>query len=337
MSTANSNTENYSLQDIMASKDPDGKLSAVVDIITKSNPIMQDIMWQEGLLEEGDRVTLRTKLGNPQWKRYNQYASASTSKVTQVDEVCGHVEDWSQIDADLARKAGDLNAFLMRESKAKIAAMGQAVVETMLYGNLSTDPATFQGFLPRLGGLNEEYMSGEPVVIDAGGRNAAGNASILLVGWGTDTVHGIFPKYSKAGLDFQNKGLVTDVKDGKFLDVYRSKFSWEAGLAVRDYRYIVRIANIDVASLAKIGDADDASAQLYLKFIDAISAIPNPDAVKLCAYGPRKVWAALSKKAALTGNRDNSQSITQVGMVSDIMGVPFRRLDSMLTAEAVIA
>lgn len=337
MATANGNSENYSLQDIMAAKDPDGKLSVVTDIITKSNPIMQDIVWQEGLLEEGDRVTLRTKLGNPQWKRYNEYASASTSKVTQVDEVCGHIEDWSQIDADLARKAGDLNTYLMRESKAKIAAMGQAVVETMLYGNISTDPATFQGFLPRLGALNEEYMSGEPVVIDAGGRTASSNASILLVGWGTDTVHGIYPKYSKAGLDFQNKGLVTDTQNGKFLDVYRSKFSWEAGLAVRDYRYIVRIANIDVASLATIGGSDDASAQLYLKFIDAISAIPNPDMVKLCAYGPRKVWAALSKKAALTGNRDNTQSITQVGMVSDIMGVPFRRLDSMLTAEAVIA
>ena len=50
-----------------------------------------------------------------------------------------------------------------------------------------------------------------------------------------------YPKGSSAGLKTEDKGICTteDANGGKF-DVTRTKFSWDVGLVLRDWRYVVR-------------------------------------------------------------------------------------------------
>ena len=57
-----------------------------------------------------------------------------------------------------------------------------------------------------------------------------------------------FPKGSRAGLQTKDLGeeLVSDGANGKYLAA-RSLYQWDAGMAVKDWRYVVRIANIDVS------------------------------------------------------------------------------------------
>lgn len=337
MATANGNSNIYSLKDVVARKDPNGQLATVAEILQQSNTIMDDCPMQEGLLEVGDQVTVRTQLGSPEWKRFNEYASPSVAKVDNVTELTGHIEDWSQIDCDLVKRAADPAGFMMRESTPKIEAIGQEVATTMIYGNVQTDPKTFHGFMPRLSKLNDTYMSGDPVVLDAGGTTAGAQASILLVGWNENKIHGIYPKGTAGGVQFDNKGKVTSEVDGKYLDVYRCKFSQDVGLAVRDYRYMVRIANIDVASLASINTSADTAANLYDKLLNALSYIPHPEQANLVIYAPRIVWSAMSRQAAATGNAPVNTSITQRGLVFDIFGIPFKRQDAMVETESVIA
>lgn len=336
MATATGNANIYSLKDIMAVKDPNGRLATIAEILQQSNTIYDDMPMLEGLTEVGDQITVRAKLGDPKWKRYNEHVKPSIALTDQVNELCGHIEDWSEIDADLAEKSGDVAGFLLRESKAKMQAMANEVVRTLIYGNATTDPKTFNGFMTRLNKLNDEYMNGQPVVINAGGSTGGQQSSILIVGWGENTVHGIYPKYSKGGLEFDNKGKVTSQTDEGYLDVYRSKFAQEVGLAVRDYRYIVRIANIDTESLKTIGGDSDTAPKLYNLFMEAVSNIPNPQLTNLTAYAPRKVWLALSQIAAQYGNRPMTQSITDAGFVTNILGVPLKMQDCMLTTESVV-
>lgn len=332
MPTATGNANIYSLKDIMAVKDPNGRLATIAEILQQSNTIYDDMPMLEGLTEVGDQITVRAKLGDPKWKRYNEHVKPSIALTDQVNELCGHIEDWSEIDADLAEKSGDVAGFLLRESKAKMQSMANEVVRTLIYGNATTDPKTFNGFMMRLNSLNDEYMNGKPVVIDAGGTTGGQQGSILIVGWGENTVHGIYPKYSQGGLEFDNKGKVTSQTADGYLDVYRSKFSQEVGLAVRDYRYIVRIANIDATKIKNV----DATSNLYDLFMEAVSNIPNPQLVNLTAYAPRRVWLALSQIAAKTGNRPMTESITQAGFVTNIIGVPLKMQDCMLMTESVV-
>lgn len=333
MPTATGNANMYSLKDIMAVKDPNGRLATIAEILQQSNTIYDDMPMLEGLTEVGDQITVRAKLGDPKWKRYNEHIKPSISLTDQVNELCGHIEDWSEIDADLAEKSGDVAGFLLRESKAKMQAMANEVVRTIIYGNATTDPKTFNGFMTRLNKLNDEYMNGTPVVIDGGGSTGGQQGSILIVGWGENTVHGIYPKYSQGGLEFDNKGKVTSQTADGYLDVYRSKFAQEVGLAVRDYRYVVRIANIDAEEIK----TPSATSNLYDLFMEAVSNIPNPQLVNLTAYAPRRIWLALSQIAAKSGNRPMTESITQAGFVTNIIGVPLKMQDCMLMTESVVS
>lgn len=333
MPTATGNENMYTLKDVMARKDPNGRLATIAEILQQSNSIYDDMPMLEGLTEVGDQITVRAKLGDPKWKRYNEHIKPSISLTDQVNELCGHIEDWSEIDADLAEKSGDVAGFLLRESKAKMQAMANEVVRTIIYGNATTDPKTFNGFMTRLNKLNDEYMNGTPVVINGGGSTGGQQGSILIVGWGENTVHGIYPRYSQGGLEFDNKGKVTSQTADGYLDVYRSKFAQEVGLAVRDYRYVVRIANIDAEEIK----TPSATSNLYDLFMEAVSNIPNPQLVNLTAYAPRRIWLALSQIAAKSGNRPMTESITQAGFVTNIIGVPLKMQDCMLMTESVVS
>ena len=54
-------------------------------------------------------------------------------------------------------------------------------------------------------------------IIDAGGTGTD-NTSIWLVVWGENTVHGIFPKGQKAGIQMEDKGQQTlkDANGGQY-------------------------------------------------------------------------------------------------------------------------
>lgn len=341
MATANGNSNYYSLKDMLALKDPNGAPARVAEILEQANPMLADGPSYPTMLDTSEQVTVRKQLGSPKWTGYNEYASASVAKVDSVTELTGHIEDWSVVDKRLTDQHSDVNQFLMQESRPKMQAIAQEVAATFIYGNASSDPKSFTGFFPRLNKLNSNYESGSPVVLDAGGTTPGANGSILIVGWGQDTVHFIYPKATTGGVNFENLGEdVSEIQENgitKRLRVYRSYFSQDTGLAVRDYRYMVRIANIDMASLATIGTANDTSPKLYQLFRKALSRIPNPQLSNVMAYTNRDIWLALADQQAETGNANYQSNISERGFVQNVMGVPVRLQDCMLATEAVVS
>ncbi|MGU4976976.1 hypothetical protein MAX27_24900, partial [Escherichia coli] len=138
----------------------------------------------------------------------------------------------------------------------------------LFYGDSSVNPQQFMGLSSRYSSLSAGNAQN---IIDAGGTGTD-NTSIWLVVWGENTVHGIFPKGQKAGIQMEDKGQVTleDAKGGKY-EGYRTHYKWDNGLTLRDWRYVVRIANIDVSNL----DAPSTAANIAKLMIRALHRIPN--------------------------------------------------------------
>jgi hypothetical protein len=51
---------------------PGGAIDRIIEQLTKKNPILEDMVWQEGNLPTGHRFTSRTSLPSVGWRRLNE-------------------------------------------------------------------------------------------------------------------------------------------------------------------------------------------------------------------------------------------------------------------------
>src|SRR5678815_4644086 len=263
-------TGNLTLADQAKRLDPSGKVSTIVELLNQSNEILDDMAWKEGNLETGHRTTVRTGLPAVAWRLLNQGVTPSKSTTAQIDEQAGMLEAWSEVDKDLALLNGNTAAFRLSEARAFIEAMNQEMAQTLFYGNAGVAPEEFTGFSVR---YSLSTAPNGDNVIKAGGVGAD-NTSIWLVAWGDETVSGIFPKGSKAGLLHEDFGEVTVEMTaglpGSRMRALQERFQWKAGIAVKDWRYIVRICNVDIS------DAGAAAAVTIINAMEqAVETIPN--------------------------------------------------------------
>jgi len=212
----------------------------------------------------------------------------------------------------------------------------------MFYGNPGTDPKKFLGLAPRYSALSGANSSTN--VISAGG-SGSDNSSVYLVVWGDQTVYCPFPKGSKAGLTHEDLGEQTVYNsDGTRLQAFATRYQWKNGLVVKDWRYVVRICNIDISDLlAGSGtQAASASTALIKLMTKALYKIPNMSMGRAAFYMNRSVHSGLSIAAL-----DKSQSVlaiqeglSQFGTAQSylsFLGVPLRRVDALLTTESAVS
>ncbi len=254
--------------------DPGGKVPDIIEMLAQTNPILEDMLFLEGNLPTGHRTSMRTGLPTVSWRLINNGIQPSKSTSAQVDEQAGMLEAWSEVDKDLAMLNGNTSAFRMSEAQAFVEAMNQEMATTLFYGNHAADPEKFTGLAPRYSAVTGAANSKN--VIDAGGTGSD-NTSIWLVVWGAQTVHGIFPKGSKAGLVHEDLGEETAETvagiGGSRMRVYRDRWQWKAGLALKDWRYAVRAANIDVSNLIANGGSQADLTVLLTKMIHRVQNI----------------------------------------------------------------
>jgi hypothetical protein len=316
--------------------DPDGKTPKIVEMLSQSNEMLQDMLFIQGNLPTGHRTTVRTGLPSVYWRTLNQGVQPSKSRTAQIDEQCGLMEAWSEVDQRIAELNGNVNSFRLSEAQAFIEAMNQEAASTMIYGNASLSPEEFNGLAIRYSSLSA--ANGENI-INAGGAGSD-NTSIWLVVWGENTIHGVFPKGSKAGLIHNNLGLqtveTTNGIAGQRMRAYQDQFTWDVGVAVKDWRYAVRIANIDVSNL--VADAG-SQADLIEAMTKAIHRIPNLGMGKPVFYMNRTVLQMLDiqKRAEVKNGGQLSYKEVDGKQVIDFRGIPVRKMDAILDTEAAVA
>lgn len=248
----------HTLSDLQKMLNPDGSIARVMEVLKESNPMMEDIMWEEGDLPIGTKTTIRTSLPSPSIRRINRGTKATKGSVRQIIDVCMNLEDRSIIDTELLIGKPNPEAYRMAEDDAHVEGMAQYVARQFLYGDLEVDPDTFNGFTPRYNTLKDEGKgSVGHQVISAGTANSQGkNGSIWFVDWGDNRVVGIYPKGTMAGLEKQDLGE-SDVydADGNAYRAVQTLYKQKCGLAVKNVRSVVRVCNIDMATLQNLTDA----------------------------------------------------------------------------------
>jgi hypothetical protein len=306
--------------------DPNGKVDKIVEILSQTNEILDDMLFVEGNLPTGHMSTVRNGLPEVAWRMLNYGVKPSKSLTTQVTDPCGMLEAYSNIDCKLANLNGNSKEFLLSESAAFLEAMNQEQARTVLYGDPNIYPAKFIGLAPRYSKLTGADSCQN--VIDAGG-DGNGCTSIWVVVWGDTTAHGTFPKGSKAGLqqEFKGQQTVLDPDGGEF-EAFKTHFSWDTGLVVRDWRYVVRIANIPVATLNTITLED--------LLIQASELIPNLSAGRPSIYCNRTIRTRLRIEAKSKTNVH--LGIDEFGgkRITHFDGIPVRRVDAILNTEQAL-
>lgn len=185
----------------------DGKISVIVELLAQTNEILDDMRWVEGNLPTGHRTTVRTGLPEGTWRQLNYGVQPTKSTTAQVNDSCGMLETYSEIDKALADLNGNTAEFRLSEDKAFLEGLSQQMAETIFYGDTDDTPEKFTGLGARYNSFDAEAKTGQNI-IDAGGSGST-NTSVWLVVWGDLTVHGIFPKGSKAGIQMRDLGEQT--------------------------------------------------------------------------------------------------------------------------------
>ena len=327
-------TTNPTLADLAKVTDPDGSIADVVEILNQTNEILMDMTWLEGNLTTGHRTSIRSGLPTPTWRKLYGGVQPTKSRSVQVTDNCGMMEDYAEVDKALVDMAGDPQAFRLQEDRPHIEGMNQELASTLFYGDETLNPEEFTGLAPRYNDLSAE--NGDNIINGSGSQSD--NASIWLIVWGPNTVHGIIPKGSKAGIQQRDLGEVTiedvDGNNGR-MQAYRTHYRWDCGLSLRDWRYVVRIANIDRSDLtADAGSGADLNDLMH----QAWTEIPNPSLGRAAWYMDKQVLSFLRRQ---TANAVSNSTLT-TDMVGGTMqtswgGIPIRRVDALRTNEATVS
>ena len=324
-------------------------VASIIEILSQTNEILDDMLVVEGNLPTGHKTTIRTGLPQATWRLLNTGVPNAKSTTAQITDTVGNLETYSVIDKDIADLNGNTAEFRLSEVKAFLEGMSQQVAATLIYGNQFVNPERFTGFAPRYSTKNTANSQTANNVLDGGGSSST-NTSVWIATWGNDTLHATFPKGKITGLQHRNMGEwpVTD-SVGNTYQAYRDHFKWEIGLVLRDWRYVARIANIDVNQLTGV-----SAANLINLLVRALYRLPTAPAAataiqssdspevrgnmgRLVIYCNRVVRTYLDLQAMNKTNVLLRLEEFQGKVVTTFRGIPIRTCDAIASNEATVS
>lgn len=236
------------------SVDPSGAVADIAELLSQCNEVLKDMIMREGNLPLGHKVSVRAGLPQGVWRGLNQGVPSSKPLQAQYQFSIGELVDYSLVDKSEAVLNGNVDAFRYSQDLAHIEGLSQQISTALFYSNETVNPTQFTGFAPQYNTITTANAKNAVNVLSGGGSGSA-NLSIWLVGWGDETTFTIFPKGSPAGLQYEDKGDVRALYDsnGNQFEGYTSYFCHKIGLCVKDWRYNVRICNIDTTTAGLLG------------------------------------------------------------------------------------
>lgn len=319
--------------------DENGKIPAIVEMLEQQNEVLMDMRWKECNNGTYHKTIIRTGLPSATWRKLNYGVQSSKSTTASVSDSTGMLETYAEVDKSLADLNGNASELRLSEDKAFIAALNNEMSDTIFYGDTASSPEKFMGLAPRFNTLTG-YAAAANIIdmsnATGGANTAAKQSSIWLIVWGDDSVHGLFPKGSQAGLQHKDLGeqTILDASNNKYQG-YRSHYKWDAGLTVRDWRQVVRICNVDMPKITTSYSADYVKG-LVKAMVDATERINSLSGGTPVFYCNRVVRSAL-RNAILEKIANNLTWETVSGkQVLSFDGIPVRRCDAIRVNEAIL-
>lgn len=240
-----------SYADWASRNDDQGKVKQIIELLSQTNEVIEDALVVEANGVAGHLTTVRTGLPAATWRLLNYGVDSSKSTTAKVTDSIGMLETYSVVDKALANLNGNSPEFRLSEDVAFLESMSQTMATTMFYGNVGVNPERFHGLAPRYSTVLTTTAPIATNVVDMGGTGST-NTSMYVLTWGAQTLHMIFPKGGKSGFTMTDKGDAQSAFDSnnKRYEAYTTHFKWDNGMTLRDWRYCVRMCNIDVTQLA---------------------------------------------------------------------------------------
>ena len=316
-------------------KQNDPRTGEIIEVLKQQNPVLDDAVAMECNMGAIHRHGIRTGLPTPAWGRLYQGIPQSKSSIQQVDDTTGFLEARSGVDTRLLKLSKNPAALRLGEARAHMEAMNQEMARGLFYHDTATTPEKFKGLAARYGVIGGDGAGNQ--IVDAGGTGSD-NTSIWFVTWGDHATHLLYPEGTKAGVDRQDKGeqRVTD-SNGDAYYVKEETFEWHIGLAVKDWRYNARVANLDVSEvLAGTVDVHKFMIQAYYKLqsrrLDSVNS-------RMAIYMNRTILQALDQISSGVGSTGVREALRLTRQelegkeVTMFRGIPIRETDAILNTE----
>lgn len=312
----------------------------IIEILNRQNPILDDATATACNMGATHRHTIRTGLPTSAWGRLYQGIPQSKATVQQVDDTTGFLEAYASLDARMLDLSENAAIQRLVDSAPYMESMNQEMATSIFYADTSTTPEKFKGLAARYNTIGGTGI-GQQVISGAGA--GSDNTSIWFVTWGDHATTLLYPKGTKAGISMEDKG------EQKTLDAsgnpYFTKdalYRWHIGLAVKDWRYNARIANIDVSNM--IAGSVDLWALMRKAYYRLQSRRRDHIGSRIAIYMNRDVLEILdaqsSDRALLAANPNYtglSQATIEGKEVRTYRGIPIRETDAILNTEAVVS
>lgn len=332
---ASLSSASLTLWDIIKRLDPNGMVANIGEVLSHVSPIIGSAPFKEGNQIDGDKVTTRQSLPTISRRVFNQGVAATKSTTAQASETVTLLSSQSKLDATLAELNGSVGEERLSEDRAHLMAQTIQAEACMLYDSVAIDPGQCNGLITRLNGVvGTPY---EKQVIRWNTGNTVTNTTLLLVGWGPETVCGIYPRGTSGGLKTQDMGpiMVPDANNNLYR-AYVTNFDWLLGAEVKDPRFIAAVRNIDM-SLVTPGTLAAPVNDLLQDADAAMHQIFSTGSVNLQWYCSRALATVLDQMATNSLARSTLMRDDVAGkMVTMLHGVPVNISDGMTNTEASV-
>jgi len=335
------------IYDVTSRLDPKGDIPVIAEYLSQHNDYREDMPMKEANGFTFHEEVFRTSIPAGSWRQYNQGVPYGKSTTAKFRVGMAMLADWSQCDRSLARHSGNEAKFRESEDVAFLEGMSQTVAQTFVYGNTATNPAQFMGMANFYNTVNSANAQNALNVIDGLGTGTS-NTSIYAFGWGEETIFGIYPRGSKAGLNWEDQGTTVPAFDslGNRFPAYTSYFEEEIGVCPKDWRWGGRIPNLDTTA---VGLAGSNPADLFLLIRKLLMNFPTggrttgitktdaphgDPAVRIVLYMDRTARFWLDIQAIRNRNVLLPPDQSAGRAWSEYDGVPIKVIDQIVNTEA---
>ncbi len=321
-----------------------GQVGPIIEALHQLNPLLEDAYMEECNNGTNHESIIRTGLGTGAWGKLYQGIVQSKSNTQKVQDTTGFVERLSTIDERYLELVKNPAQERMTEATAALEWMAQEVQANFFYADTATTPERFKGLAARYNSIANGGTAASQIV-DGGGTGSA-NTSIWFVTWGAGMTRLIYPEGSTGGIQRNDMGRQRVLDDiGNPYYVKEEYFRQHVGVSVGDWRFNVRVANIDIAALraGTVNVFDLLRRGYYANQNRRNQKIRNDGMVqggKTVIYMNRDVMQSLDALSTNRGSTDNYVRMVPDDLAGkEIMtyrGMPIRETDALINAEARI-
>ncbi len=323
------------LNEIANRMDRDGGLGELAFSMMEKNQLLEVLPFSQANAETHHNFAKVVNMPSGTWTRRDKGVDPEHGGTVPAKEYMGTIESYSHVDVRNFRGVDRTTAAGIRltEDKLFMTGLTQNVSNKIIYGDLGTYPDALDGIFSRANWnqLDTGY------VIDAAKTTPTASElmSILVVEVGPETLYGIYPKGTKAGMETEDKGEEPHYdSDSKRYDVLTTHFIWDLGFVIKDDRAVVRICNLEDAVINDGADNGGLSDEYIL---DALAILPNMGDKNSYIFLNRKALRNLQKvaKDRVNVSYDPNNPFGRK-WIRDYMGTPIKMEEQLIVTESEI-